>query len=97
MTTSVFNLYNSLILLALLLAILCALLCSEIELELVVETEDSPMVMTCCGLNRNVPRKIMWLNNCPQMMTTLGKVVELLECRALLEEAGCSSLNLEVL
>lgn len=65
MTTSVFNLYNSLILLALLLAILCALLCSEIELELVVETEDSPMVMTCCGLNRNVPRKIMWLNNCP--------------------------------
>lgn len=63
MTTSVFNLYNSFILLALILAILCALLCLEIELELIVETEDSPMVMTCCGLNRNVPRKIMWLNN----------------------------------
>lgn len=59
MTTSVFNLYNSFILLALILAILCALLCLEIELELIVETED----MTCCGLNRNVPRKIIWLNN----------------------------------
>ena len=64
MTTSVFNPYNSLILLSLFLIIVCALLHSVvIELELVVKTEDNPMVMTCCGLNRNVPRKIMWLNN----------------------------------